>query len=134
MNNYIKELQYLFYSPSASSYTQKVYSFMDSELARNILCIYPLKWQDQCHLIEKCYPEGVKPLLLILEHIEVAHPVDEKHMAGKPAKSQGSKQSSRKFVQGTCIPRKRKLAGTKNARVEKKLQSMQNVWGHAHHV
>ena len=25
-------------------------------------------------LLEKCYPKGVKPLLLILEHIEVAHP------------------------------------------------------------
>ena len=46
LNNYIEDLLCLFYSPSTSSHTQKVYSFMDSELACNILCMWPLKWQD----------------------------------------------------------------------------------------
>eukprot|EP00804_Cyclotella_cryptica_P011089 CCRYP_013557-RA/>CCRYP_013557-RA protein AED:0.38 eAED:0.42 QI:0/-1/0/1/-1/1/1/0/169 len=57
----------------------------------------PLKWQDQYHLLEKCYPEGVKPLLLILERIEVAHPVDEKQSTAKPAKAQAADQPSKKF-------------------------------------
>ena len=51
-------------------------------------------------LAGKVYPEGVKPLLLILECIEVAHPVHETSAAAKPAKSQGSKQPSKKFMQG----------------------------------
>ena len=67
---------------------QKAYSFTDLELACHLLRMCPLKWQDQYHLLEKCNTEGVKPLLLILEYIEVAHPVDEK-AAAKPAKSQG---------------------------------------------
>ena len=92
LNNYVEDLLCLFYSPSMSSHTQKVYSSTDSELACNILCMCPLKWQDQYHLLEKCYLEGVKPLLLILEHIEVAHPVHKASPAAKPAKSQGSKQ------------------------------------------
>ena len=77
LNNYVEDLQCLFYSPSASSHMQKVYSFTDSELACNILRMCPLKWQDQYHLLEKCYPERVKPLLLILECIEVVHPVQK---------------------------------------------------------
>ena len=59
LNNYVEDLPCLFYSPSTSSHTQKVYSFTNSELACNILCMCPLKWQDQYHLLEKCYPEGV---------------------------------------------------------------------------
>ena len=73
---------------------------MDSELTCDILCMCLLKKWDQYHLLEKCYPEGVMPLLLILKHIEVVHPVDEKHTAAKPAKSQGIEQPSKKFVQG----------------------------------
>ena len=119
LNNYVEDLPCLFYSPSASSHTQKVYSFTDSELACNILRMCPLKWQDQYHLLEKCYPEGVKPLLLILERIEVAHPVHEASAAAKPAKSQGSEQPSKKFTQGARIPRKPKHARSDNARVEK---------------
>ncbi len=80
---------------------QKVCSFMDSELTCNILHMCPLKWQDQYHLLEKCYPEGVKPLLLILEHIEVAHLVRKMSAAAKPSKSQGSEQPTKKFMQGT---------------------------------
>lgn len=38
-------------------------------------------------LFNKCYPEGVEILLLILEHIEVVHAVDESNRAAKPAKS-----------------------------------------------
>ena len=119
LNNYVEDLPCLFYSPSASSHTQKVYSFTDSELACNILRMCPLKWQDQYHLLEKCYPEGVKPLLLILEHIEVAHPVHETSAAVKPLKSQGLEQPSKKFTQGGRIPRKPKHARSDNARVEK---------------
>ena len=33
LNNYVEDLPCLFYSPSASLHTQKVHSFMDSELA-----------------------------------------------------------------------------------------------------
>eukprot|EP00804_Cyclotella_cryptica_P017993 CCRYP_008291-RA/>CCRYP_008291-RA protein AED:0.40 eAED:0.40 QI:0/-1/0/1/-1/1/1/0/136 len=66
----------------------------------------PLKWQDQYHLLEKCYPEGVKPLLLILERIEVAHPVDEKQSAAKPAKAQAADQPSRKSSLSGRIPKK----------------------------
>ncbi len=62
-----KDLSCLFYSPSVSLHMQKVYPFTDLKLACNILCMCPLKWQDQCHLLEKCYPEGVKPLLLTLK-------------------------------------------------------------------
>eukprot|EP00804_Cyclotella_cryptica_P023754 CCRYP_011142-RA/>CCRYP_011142-RA protein AED:0.22 eAED:0.51 QI:0/0/0/1/1/1/2/0/256 len=59
-----------------------------------------VRWQDQYHLLEKCYPEGVKPLLLILERIEVAHPVDERQSPSKPAKAQGAEQPSKKFALG----------------------------------
>ena len=75
---------------------QKVYSFIDSELTCNILRMCPLKWQDQYNLLEKCFPEGVKPLLLILERIEVENPVHETNAAAKLAKSQGSKQPTKK--------------------------------------
>ncbi len=98
---------------------QKVYSFTDSELTCNILHMCPLKWQDQYHLLEKCYPEGVKPLLLILERIEVAHPVHEASAAAKPSKSQGSEQPSKKFTQGARIPRKPKHGHSENACIEK---------------
>ena len=91
---------------------------MDSELACNILHMCPLKWQDQYHLLEKCYLEGVKPLLLILECIEDAHPVNEANAVVKPAKSQGTEQPSKKFVQGTQNPRKPKYAHTENACVK----------------
>ena len=47
LNNYIMDLPCLFYSPSASSHTQKVYSFTDWELAYNIMCMCSLKWHDQ---------------------------------------------------------------------------------------
>eukprot|EP00804_Cyclotella_cryptica_P001244 CCRYP_012735-RA/>CCRYP_012735-RA protein AED:0.40 eAED:0.40 QI:0/-1/0/1/-1/1/1/0/121 len=63
----------------------------------------PLKWQDQYHLLEKCYP-GVKPLLLILERIEVAHPVDEKQSTAKPAKAQAADQPSKKFSPSGRFP------------------------------
>ena len=56
LNKYIKELPCLFYSPSVSVTCQ-------------ILCMCPVKWQDQYHLVEKCYSKGVKPLLAILECI-----------------------------------------------------------------
>eukprot|EP00804_Cyclotella_cryptica_P013426 CCRYP_005171-RA/>CCRYP_005171-RA protein AED:0.20 eAED:0.78 QI:0/0/0/1/1/1/3/0/330 len=79
----------------------QVYSFTDVELACHILRMCPLKWQDQYHLLEKCYPEGVKPLLLILERIEVAQPVDERHLSSKPAKAQGAEQPSKKFARRT---------------------------------
>ena len=101
LNSYIEDLPCLFFSPIASSHTQKVKSFTDAELACNILRMCPLKWQDQYHLLEKCYPEGVETFLSILEHIEVAHPVNKSNMAAKPAKSQGMEQPSKKFVQGT---------------------------------
>ena len=133
LNNYVEDLLCLFYSPSASSHTQKVYSFMDSELACNILRMCPLKWQDQYHLLKKCYPEGVKPLLLILERIEVAHPVHEASAAAKPAQSQSSEQPSKKFTQGAQIPRKPKHARSEYRRAEK-LQSIQEAWGRAHHA
>ena len=70
-------------------------------------------------MLEKCYPEGVKPLLLILECIEVAHPVHEASTAAKPAKSQGSEQPSKKFTQGARIPRKPKHGRSENAPIEK---------------
>ena len=85
LNNYTKDLLCLFYSPSASLHTQKVYSFTDSELACNILCMCPLKWPDQYQLLEKCYPEDVKPLLLIVEHIEVMQQVNKTNVAAKAA-------------------------------------------------
>ena len=71
LNNTIKDLLCLFFSLSTSLHTQKVYSFMNSKLACNILCMCPLKWQDQYHLLKKSYPEGVKPLWLILKCIEM---------------------------------------------------------------
>eukprot|EP00804_Cyclotella_cryptica_P019499 CCRYP_006644-RA/>CCRYP_006644-RA protein AED:0.16 eAED:0.64 QI:0/0/0/1/1/1/2/0/369 len=76
-------------------------------------------WQDQYHLLEKCYPEGVKSLLLILERIEVAHPVDERQSSSKPAKAQGAEQPSKKFALGAQIPKKPKQARTEFTRVDK---------------
>ena len=119
LNNYVEDLPCLYYSPSASTQTQQVYSYTDAELACHILRMCPLKWQDQYHLLEKCYPEGVKPLLLILERIEVAHPVDERQSSSKPTKAQGAEQSSKKFAPGARIPRKPKQACTEYAHVEK---------------
>ena len=66
-----------------------------------------LKWHDQYQLLEKCYREGVKPLLLILECIEVVYPVNKMSAAAKSAKSQ-AEQPSKKFVLGARIPRKAK--------------------------
>ncbi len=68
-----------------SMQTERAYSFTDAKLACHVLCMCPFKLQDQYHLFEKFYPEGVKPLLLILKHIEVAHLVNEINMAAKPA-------------------------------------------------
>ena len=119
LNNYVEDLPCLYYSPSASTMTQQVYSFTDAELACHILRMCPLKWQDQYHLLEKCYPEGVKPLLLILERIEVAHPVDERQSSSKPARAQGAEQPSKKFAPGARIPKKPKQARTEYVRVEK---------------
>eukprot|EP00804_Cyclotella_cryptica_P006016 CCRYP_000260-RA/>CCRYP_000260-RA protein AED:0.24 eAED:0.58 QI:0/0/0/1/1/1/3/0/279 len=66
-----------------------------------------------------CYPEGVKPLLLILERIEVAHPVDERQPSSKPAKAQGAEQPSKKFALGARIPKKPKQARTEYTCVDK---------------
>ncbi len=71
---------------------------MDLELACNILRMCPFKWHGQYHLLEKCYPEGVEPLLLLLECIEVAHPVNQANVASKPARSQGTEPPSKKFL------------------------------------
>ena len=61
LNNCREDLLHLYYIPSTSSHTQRVYSFMDLELTCNILRMCPLNWQDRYHLLEKCYLEGVKP-------------------------------------------------------------------------
>eukprot|EP00804_Cyclotella_cryptica_P018650 CCRYP_007175-RA/>CCRYP_007175-RA protein AED:0.30 eAED:0.35 QI:0/-1/0/1/-1/1/1/0/169 len=79
----------------------------------------PLKWQDQYHLLDKSYPKGVKPLLLILERIEVAHPVDERQLSSKPAKAQGAEQPSKKYALGARIPKKPKQARTEYTRIDK---------------
>ncbi len=100
-------------------HTQRVYSFMNLELACNILCTCLLKWQDQYHLLKKCYPEGVKPLLAILECIEVALPVDKKHTSAKQAKAQGSERPSKKFEQNLHIPKKPKYTHRDSWHVEK---------------
>eukprot|EP00804_Cyclotella_cryptica_P018031 CCRYP_008321-RA/>CCRYP_008321-RA protein AED:0.23 eAED:0.23 QI:0/-1/0/1/-1/1/1/0/282 len=104
LNNYVEDLPCLYYSPSASAMAQQVFAFTDSNFACHILRMCPLKWQDQYHLLEKCYPEGVKPLLLILERIEVAHPVDEKPSTAKPAKAQAVDQPSKKFTKAGVFP------------------------------
>eukprot|EP00804_Cyclotella_cryptica_P029174 CCRYP_005340-RA/>CCRYP_005340-RA protein AED:0.42 eAED:1.00 QI:0/-1/0/1/-1/1/1/0/448 len=119
LNNYVEDLPCLYYSPSASTMTQQVYSFTDAEVACHILRMCPLKWQDQYHLLEKCYPKGVKPLLLILERIEVANPVDERQLSSKPAKAQGAEQPSKKFALGAQIPKKPKQAHTEYTNVDK---------------
>eukprot|EP00804_Cyclotella_cryptica_P006309 CCRYP_010148-RA/>CCRYP_010148-RA protein AED:0.43 eAED:1.00 QI:0/0/0/1/1/1/2/0/386 len=119
LNNYVEDLPCLYYSPSASTMTQQVCSFTDAELACHILRMCPLKWQDQYHLLEKCYPEGVKPLLLILERIEVVHPVDERQSSSKPAKAQGAEQPSKQFALGARIPKKPKQACTEYTCVDK---------------
>ncbi len=71
--------------------------------------------------------------MLILKHIEVAHPVDEKHMTEKPTKLQGNKQLSKKFTQGTRIPRKPKHALTENMNVEKTVIYAKSMGEHTHH-
>eukprot|EP00804_Cyclotella_cryptica_P009652 CCRYP_011204-RA/>CCRYP_011204-RA protein AED:0.19 eAED:0.19 QI:0/-1/0/1/-1/1/1/0/292 len=133
LNNYVEDLPCLYYSPSASKQTQQVYSFTDAELACHILHMCPLKWQDQYHLLEKCYPEGVKPLLLILERIEVAHPVDERQSSSKPAKAQGAEQPSKKFALGARIPKKPKQARTEYTRVDKNCELCKSM-GRTHHA
>eukprot|EP00804_Cyclotella_cryptica_P010317 CCRYP_012251-RA/>CCRYP_012251-RA protein AED:0.18 eAED:0.18 QI:0/-1/0/1/-1/1/1/0/271 len=119
LNNYIEDLPCLYYSPSASIMTQQVFSYTDGEFACHILRMCPLKWQDQYHLLEKCYPKGVKPLLLILEQIEVVHPVDERQSSSNPAKAKGAEQPSKKFALGAQIPKKPKQARTEYTHVEK---------------
>eukprot|EP00804_Cyclotella_cryptica_P002371 CCRYP_004067-RA/>CCRYP_004067-RA protein AED:0.37 eAED:0.44 QI:0/0/0/1/0/0/2/0/169 len=61
----------------------------------------------------------VKPILLILEQIEVAHPVDERQLSSKLAKAQGVEQPSKKFALGARIPKKPKQARTEYTRVDK---------------
>eukprot|EP00804_Cyclotella_cryptica_P011490 CCRYP_017058-RA/>CCRYP_017058-RA protein AED:0.39 eAED:1.00 QI:0/-1/0/1/-1/1/1/0/314 len=133
LNNYVEDLPCLYYSLSASTMTQQVYSFTDVELACHILRMCPLKWQDQYHLLEKCYPEGVKPLLLILEQIEVAHPVDERQSSSKPAKAQGAEQPSKKFALGARIPKKPKQAHTEYTRVDKNCELCKSMGAHTIH-
>ena len=74
-------------------------------------------------MLEKCYPEWVKPLLLILQQIEVMHPVNEVNAAAKPAKSQGTEQPSKKFVQVCEFPKISSM-GIQNTHASKKLQPM----------
>eukprot|EP00804_Cyclotella_cryptica_P010182 CCRYP_013808-RA/>CCRYP_013808-RA protein AED:0.11 eAED:0.65 QI:0/0/0/1/1/1/2/0/398 len=90
-----------------------------------------VRWQDQYHLLEKCYPEGVKPLLLILERIAVAHPVDERQSSSKPAKAQGAEQPSKKFALGARIPKKPKQARTEYTHVDKNCE-LRKKHGGAH--
>ena len=73
-------------------------------------------------MLEKCNPEGVKPLLLILQYIEVAYPVNETTPAAKPAKLQ-AEQLSKKFAQGAHIPRKFKHVHPEYTCIEK-MQTM----------
>ncbi len=61
LNSYIEDLLCLLYSPSASLHSQKVKSFTDVELACNILCVCPLKWQDQYHLLESVNLKELSP-------------------------------------------------------------------------
>ncbi len=58
--------------------------------------------------------------MLILEHIEVVHPVDKKHAAAKPAKSQGTEQLSKKILLGMQISRKPKHVCMEYTHVDKK--------------
>eukprot|EP00804_Cyclotella_cryptica_P017042 CCRYP_003297-RA/>CCRYP_003297-RA protein AED:0.33 eAED:0.33 QI:0/-1/0/1/-1/1/1/0/162 len=117
LNNYVEDLPCLYYSPALVHRPNRSTPSL-AELACHILRMCPLKWQDQYHLLEKCYPEGVKPLLLILERIEVAHPVDERQSSSKPAKAQGAEQPSKKFARRR-IPKKPKQARTEYTRVDK---------------
>eukprot|EP00804_Cyclotella_cryptica_P026564 CCRYP_020447-RA/>CCRYP_020447-RA protein AED:0.15 eAED:0.20 QI:0/-1/0/1/-1/1/1/0/387 len=130
LNNYVEDLPCLYYSPSASAMTQQVFAFTDSELACHILRMCPLKWQDQYHLLEKCYPEGVKPLLLILERIEVAHPVDEKQSTAKPAKAQAADQPSKKFSPSRRIPRKPSKQARRSILAERNCEAVQKHGAH----
>ena len=86
----------------------------------------PIEVAGTVPLLEKCYPEGVKPLQLILECIEVAHPINKASDDSKPAKYQGSEQPSKKSAQGAKIPRKTTHAQQENACV-KKLQLLQEA-------
>eukprot|EP00804_Cyclotella_cryptica_P015196 CCRYP_000742-RA/>CCRYP_000742-RA protein AED:0.39 eAED:0.39 QI:0/-1/0/1/-1/1/1/0/114 len=112
--------------------TQQVYSFTDAELACHILRMCPLKWQDQYHLLEKCYPEGVKPLLLILEQIEVAHPVDERQSSSKPAKAQGAEQPSKKFALGATNSQEAQASTHGVYARRQELRAMQKHGAHTH--
>ena len=56
LNIYIEELPCLFYSPSMSLQTQRVYSYTDPELECQILRMCPVKWQDQYQVLpQRCY-------------------------------------------------------------------------------
>lgn len=79
----------------------------------------PLKWKNQYHLLEKHYHNGVKPPLLVPEHIMIVHPMDEKHMAVKPGKNQVSDEPSKKFNLGVQIPRKPKHGNANHVCVDK---------------
>eukprot|EP00804_Cyclotella_cryptica_P029683 CCRYP_018701-RA/>CCRYP_018701-RA protein AED:0.21 eAED:0.26 QI:0/-1/0/1/-1/1/1/0/236 len=125
LNNYVEDLLCLYYSLSASTMTQQVYSFTDAELACHILRMCLLKWQDQYHLLEKCYP-GVKPLLLILERIEVAHPVDERQ-------SLLSLQRPKELNSPPRSPKKPKQARTEYTHVDKNCKLCKRMGAHTMH-
>ena len=87
LNAYIEDLRCLYYSMNMNTQTKRASSFMDKELTCHVLLMCLFKWQDQYHLLEKHYPEGVKHLLAIFECIEFAHPFDIKSITMKPSKS-----------------------------------------------
>ncbi len=63
----------------------------------------PIEVAGPVPLAQEVLPEGVKPLLLIFEYIEVMDPVNKANMAAKPAKpakSQDMEQSFKKIAQG----------------------------------
>ena len=61
-----------------------------------------------------CYPKWVKPLMMIIEHIEVAHLVDGQNVAAKPGKGQGCEQPTKKFAPSTQISKKSTHACTEH--------------------
>eukprot|EP00804_Cyclotella_cryptica_P015762 CCRYP_013405-RA/>CCRYP_013405-RA protein AED:0.14 eAED:0.55 QI:0/0/0/1/1/1/2/0/303 len=114
LNNYMEDLPYLYYSLSASTMTQQVFSFTDAELACHILRI----GTTSTTCLKSAILKGLS-LYCSFEQIEAAHPVDERQSSSKPAKAQGAEQPSKKFALGAQIPKKPKQARTEYTCVDK---------------
>ncbi len=107
--------------PKANQLTKKVLLLHDTDLARHLLCMCPVKWQTQCDLTENTTPISTRALLLELENIENNTEMDYK--AQIPTKMKGAEGKHKMESVNSCTPKNpRRWAGPTN------MHPLQETW------